>query len=215
MNPIATRLMKAMTRASYYQMLLIVMFITRRSRSKIINHLIVVLVSIHSSSSTLSPLFFISHALSSAPSSTISTFNNNELHEVSFSTVREDDVANTSANESWSKIFPAPTVGAAKKTPYHHPGKVFDILGKFYQNRFSYTERNVNNKEIQFKCAHKQAKRFGCCDVNLYLPLTKCNEMVINCLQLVNTHTSLLQRAQSRNKHMREGGDTIKEAESK
>lgn len=137
---------------------------------------------------------YLSHASSSsAPSPSHST--SNEPHEVSFSTVGQEDVTDVNeptAKESWKKMFTAPLTVAVKKKelyPYYLPGQSFPIPGKFYHEGFSYTKKNVNNKEVQFKCTHGRAKKFGCCSANLYLPLTPCKTRVINRPRLVNKHT--------------------------
>ena len=135
---------------------------------------------------------------SSAPPSP-SHSNSKELHEVSFSTVGQeeekdvDDVNKPTVQESWKKLFTAPAAAAAEKKkeifPYYLPGQAFAIPGKFHHDGFSYTKKNVNNTEVQFQCTHQPSKKLGCCSANLYLPLAPSKTKIINHPRLVNKHT--------------------------
>jgi hypothetical protein len=127
-----------------------------------------------------------------------------EPHEVSFCS----DAGGSTTNQvnEWSKIFQNPAAAARTDQPtsiVRLEGQpqpvicrdvgavVIDIPLKYLHEGFSYTRRNTNVNEVQYKCMHERAKKYGCCNAMLYLPLTDtdCGKKAIARPRLVNKHT--------------------------
>ena len=146
---------------------------------------------IHSSHGEKSPPFSPSFSTSNEPRE-VSFYSDAGRNE---DAVIDEPVITSKQVNAWNKIFQKPATATAASLHSTEPvvcpevGGVINIPMKYLHDGFSYTKRNTNIKEVQYKCMHERTKKFDCCTAMLYLPLTKCRTKVIACPRLVNPHT--------------------------